>query len=123
MYIGKTGILPSSSRVSTTVWSHHLKYNEALREKARWELHTDAACYFEQNPGSSSQQSRNCTATYLPSHKPSKYDKQDILDTTGEVMGHSEVTFSHQLLHMNISVLADQQRLTFIKSVGTFGAV
>ena len=26
-----------------------------------------------------------CTATYLPSHKPFNEDKQDMLDTAGEV--------------------------------------
>ena len=27
---------------------HHLDSNEMLREKARWELHKNAACHFEQ---------------------------------------------------------------------------
>ena len=33
------------------------------------------------------------------------------------------VTFSHGLLHMDISVLANQQRLTFISSVRTLDTV
>ena len=41
------GILSSCSRVSTTV-SLHLDYNETQGEKARWELHNDAACCFQQ---------------------------------------------------------------------------
>ena len=34
-------------------------------------------------------QNSSCTATYLPSHKPSKYDKQDTLGTDGEVRKNS----------------------------------
>ena len=30
-------------------------------------------------------QNSSCVATYLPSHKPSKLDKQDMLGTGGEV--------------------------------------
>ena len=37
---------------------------------------------FWTNPGSSTQQNSSCTATYLPSHEPSK---KDILDITGEI--------------------------------------
>ena len=40
------GILRSCSLVSTVVWLHH--FNKTPREKARWELHKDAACCFEQ---------------------------------------------------------------------------
>ena len=36
------GILLSVSCVSTTVWLHHLDFNEALPKKARWELHKEA---------------------------------------------------------------------------------
>ena len=39
------GILPTCSRVSTTVWLHHLKLNG---EKVCWELHKNAECCFEQ---------------------------------------------------------------------------
>ena len=37
------------------------------------------------NPGSNIPQNSNCTATYLPSLKPSKLDKQDMWDTAEEV--------------------------------------
>ena len=46
-------------------------------EKARCELHKNAACCFEQNSG--------CMSTYFPSCKLSKWDKQDILGTAKEV--------------------------------------
>ena len=31
-----------------TVWLHHMDFNKMLGEKARWELHKDAAYSFEQ---------------------------------------------------------------------------
>ena len=42
------GIIPSCSHVSTAVWLHQLDFNEALREKGRWELHKNIACCLEQ---------------------------------------------------------------------------
>ena len=38
----KEGILPICNRISTTVWSHHLNFNEVW-----WELHKDAAYCFQ----------------------------------------------------------------------------
>ena len=43
----KTRILPIWCHVSITVL-HHLNFNEMLKEKARQELHKDAACCFKQ---------------------------------------------------------------------------
>ena len=45
-------------------------------------------------------------ATYLPSHKPSKEDGQDMLGTAWEV------TFFYGLQHMETLMLADQQKHT-----------
>ena len=42
------GILPGCSCVSTTVLMHHLDIIKMLGEKARWELHINVTCYFEQ---------------------------------------------------------------------------
>ena len=42
------GILQGSSYLSITVWLHHLDFNEMLGEKARCELHKDAACCSQQ---------------------------------------------------------------------------
>ena len=42
-----------------------MDFKEKLGEKAKWELHKDALCYFQ------------CMATYFLSHKPSKLDEQD----------------------------------------------
>ena len=44
----KAGISPSFNHVSTIVWLHHLDSYKTLVEKARWELHKNAACYFQQ---------------------------------------------------------------------------
>ena len=41
------GFLPSCGYVSTSIWMHHLDTNE-IHEKARWELHKNATCCFEQ---------------------------------------------------------------------------
>ena len=45
----KTEMLPSCSRISNTVWLHHKDSNKMLEEKARWELHKNAARYFEES--------------------------------------------------------------------------
>ena len=68
------------------------------------------------NPGNWPLQNSNCTATYHPFHKPSKWDKQDMLGTAGEVRINLKVMFSLRLLHVNTPVLANQQKLTFINS-------
>ena len=46
-------------------------------EKARWELHKNAMSYFEQIL-EATLHNNNCTATYLPSPKLIKTDKQDM---------------------------------------------
>ena len=67
---------------------------------------------FLKNPESSTLQNSSCMATYLTSHKPSKWDKKDILGTTREAR-----TNFYGLLPMDITVLADQLKLTFISSL------
>ena len=67
-------------------------------------------------------QNSSCTATYLPSHKPSKSDKEDMLGTAGEVRMNSYL-MSYRLPHLATPVLADQQRLTYINSVQTLDTV
>ena len=44
---------------------------------------------YGKNPGSNILQNSSCTATDLPSQKPSKLDEQDIRDTAGEVRTNS----------------------------------
>ena len=70
------GLLPSSNRISTTVWLHHLDLNEMLGVKAKQELHKDAACYFEEILKEALYQKK-------PKKKP--YDHlQDMLGTAKE---------------------------------------
>ena len=54
------------------------------------------------------QWSSSYSASYYPSHKPSK---QDLLGTAGEVRTTSKVMFSYGLLHMDTPVMVDQQKL------------
>ena len=50
-------------------------------------------------------------------------DKQDMVATIGEVKTNSEETFYNGLLHMDKIVLTNQQKLVFVSSVPTLGAV
>ena len=40
--------LPSSSRVDTAVWMHHLDANKTAQKEARQQLHKDVACNIKQ---------------------------------------------------------------------------
>ena len=52
-----------------------------------------------------------------------KQDEQDMLGTAGEVRTNSLATFSYGLLHMDTTVLVNQQRLAIISSVQTLNDV
>ena len=71
------------------------------------------------NPESSALQNGSCTATYLSSHKLSKQDEQNMLDTAREVKANLYVTFSYRILYMDIPVLAHKQKLRLTSSVQT----
>ena len=62
-------------------------------------------------------------ASYFWSHKRSKLDEQHILRTAGEVRANSKVMFSYGLLHIDVPVLANQQRLKYTSYVQTLDAV
>ena len=66
------GILPSYSHVITIVWSHHLDSDKTIGEKARQELHKDAAYCFEQIQEAALRKNSSCMAAYLSPHKPSR---------------------------------------------------
>ena len=97
--------------------------NETHRIKAKCELHKNAACCFEQIPGSNTPQNSSCMAICLPSHKPTKSDEQDMRGTAREVKTNSKATIYYGLLHKDAPVLADQQRLTYISSVRILDAI
>ena len=58
--------------MSVQLYGCTTRTNELLKEKARWELYIDAACCFQQILEVAALQHSSCTATYPPTHKPSK---------------------------------------------------
>ena len=67
---------PRNFMVNTTVWMHHMDVYKLLGEKARWELHKNSTCYFEQIP----QATPHKIATIWPftahlTNHPSKMNK------------------------------------------------
>ena len=54
----------------------------------------------------------NYTVVYRLLHKLFKADEKHMLATAGEARKNLEAAFSYRLLHSDMPVLADQQRLT-----------
>ena len=52
------------------------------------EPHKNTAYCSEKNLESNSLHNNSCTATYLPSHKPSKYDKQNMLVSKAKLISN-----------------------------------
>ena len=63
---------------------HYLDANKTAGEKARRQLHKNAASNIEQVLEATPHQSTNYTATYLPSRKLSKLNEPDMQDTARE---------------------------------------
>ena len=59
----------------------------------------------------------------MPSHKPPELDELEIRAIAGEVRTNSWVTLFYGLLHMDIPVLAKQQKIIFINSMWTLDSV
>ena len=59
---------------------HNLDANKTTGEKVRRQLHTNAACNIEKNPGGNTPPGTKYTTTYIPSRKLSKLDKPDMQD-------------------------------------------
>ena len=64
---------------------HYMDDDKAYGEKAWQQMHKNAVSRIEQIQEITSLQNGICTATYQPSQKPSRLDKQDTRDTAGEV--------------------------------------
>ena len=47
-FFNETQFLPSSGRIDTAIWMHYLDANKTAGEKARRQLHKNAACNIEQ---------------------------------------------------------------------------
>ena len=63
---------------------HYIDANYTAGEKARRQIHRNAASNIEQVLDATPQQSNTCTATYHPSRKLSKLDEPEMQDTAGE---------------------------------------
>ena len=112
------------------IWRYHMNllannvYIYILRKfdlsnKIKSYMGTTLVCFmqFWTNPGSSTPQNSTCTATYLPSQKPSKWVEQEMRVTAGEMRMNSWQTFFDEPLHMDVPMLADQQKLIYISSL------
>ena len=60
--------------------------------------------------GNHTQIISSCTAIYFPSHKPSKWDEQDMRDIAGKCKGELNVRFTYGSLLMDKSVLTNQEK-------------
>ena len=71
-------ILPGCSHVGTTVWLNNKDFNKSLSKKknARWELHKNVACCFEQILEATPEKTASVwpLVSYLTNH-PSKTNK------------------------------------------------
>ena len=91
-------------------------------EKAKWELHTDATCCFEQilEDAHFKTASVRPLTSHLTNH-PRKARKT-CWNTAGELRKDSKAIFTDGLRHIDTSVL-DQQKLTFVSSGKTLCVV
>ena len=80
LWWNKMWFLPSYCCVHTTICMHHLNFNKVSMEKKVDGNNTRMLPAVFENHGSSTLQNSSSTATYLPSHKPSKKDEQDMLE-------------------------------------------
>ena len=72
----QTRFLPSCGCDHTTVWMHHLDSSKMHGEKARWELHKNALCCFEQILEATPYKTADVQPLLF--YKPSKYDEKDM---------------------------------------------
>ena len=105
------GFLPSCGCVSITVQMHHMDANKTHREKARWEVHKNAASYFKQILEATSYKTEAIQplASQCTNH-PSK---------TNKTCGVLEKLISDilQWTTMQGCTSADQPKMTYIGSV------
>ena len=74
--------------------------------------YTRMLCVVLDKSRSSIQQNSHYMATYLPSQKLFKLDKQYIWSTIGKTKSNSLAMFFYKPLHMDVPILGDHQRLT-----------
>ena len=94
------------------------EFNEMLGEKASKEICKNAICYLKQILEAAPYQKSS-----LPPTSQNIQNKQDKLDTAGEVRTNSQAIFLYGLLYMGTPVLANQQGLTYIISTWTLDTI
>ena len=109
LWLKETVNLPSSSHIGTTIWLHHLDFNEALRKKLNGNyarmLRDVLNKSWKQNPW------KQKLYFHLIPISQTIQDEQDTLGTA------TETTFSIGFLHMDTPVLLDQQKLLLVSFV------
>ena len=77
----KTQFLPSSGRIDTAVWMHHLDANKTVGEEARRQLHKNVASNIKQVLATTPHKAPTMRPPASPSRKLSKLDEPDTQDT------------------------------------------
>ena len=98
-------------KYDTAIWMDYLDTNQTAGEKARRQLHKNAASNFEQVLEAIPHKA--C----LPSRKLSKLDEPDVQDTAREAGTSSWVMYSYGPPHMAVQKQDDQLEHTFSSSV------
>ena len=97
---------------------HHMDIDITYRKKGRWELLKNATSYTEQFLEAASHET-TVDACLPRALKPSKQDEQSLQYTAGKARTNSWETFSDGPLHIDVSVLANQEEHTYNSSVQT----
>ena len=117
-YDYKPGLLVRCGCVNTTLLMHPIDANKTHGKNATQECYE----FFWTNPESNIPPNISCMATYLLSLKLFKLHK-DMRVTSREARTNSLMTFFSRLLHMDVPVLANQQKLIYIRFVWTLNTV
>ena len=103
------------SCIDIAIWMHYLEANKTSGEKARWQLHKNAASNIEQVLEATPH--KTITLRDLPSRKLSKLDEPDVQDTAREAGINSKVMYSYGPPHMAQQKQDGQLEPTYSSSV------
>ena len=101
--------LPSCSRVSTTMWLHHLVSNETHGKKHTWGTTQECCMLFRANPGSSTLQNSKSKTIQVRWAKYAEYFSE-VRTNINEILLWIPT-------HVHVPMLADKQKVAFISSV------
>ena len=97
------------------MWMHYKDTNEVQREKAWWELHKNATSYFEKILEATPHETTAVRPlTFHLKNYPNKMNNRYCSLLEKPEQSHVMVLYEPQ--HMNISVLADQQELIYVRT-------